>query len=199
MRAILDFDPKASAGFEFQKPNALPLSYILKYSPGRCRKPTNLDIRMRLLQHASKTSLEKRNNKCTPIPSVDESEVVSESESSNDSWTPKGNSFKLKKASNKKNKINGIVKTGSKKLEQPQGLQLESVSAETVNVTSAPHSVIDNVDVENIHNRCTIRANLMIEDQEYYDNKIHFDFTSNSENAFDKWSTNKNSISEDQY
>ncbi|KAK4882868.1 hypothetical protein RN001_006187 [Aquatica leii] len=62
----LDFDPKVSAGFELQRPSALPLSYILKYSQ-------------------------------SPVSSIDEAEIVSESESSNDSWTPtKGISFKKK-------------------------------------------------------------------------------------------------------
>ncbi|KAF5305012.1 hypothetical protein FQR65_LT07803 [Abscondita terminalis] len=97
--AHLDFDPKVLAGFEVQRPSALPLSYILKYSQCKFGKTSSVDVRMRLLQHASKSSLEKLNEysryKFSPASSVDEAEIISETESSNDSWTPtKGISFK---------------------------------------------------------------------------------------------------------
>lgn len=70
---------------EQQQPDCLPLSYVLKFFTNSARRDSHtLDLKQRLIQHASKNAIRA----ATPIVSDHEDEdLCTESENSNESWT----------------------------------------------------------------------------------------------------------------
>lgn len=81
---LSDYDPAVIEEKEQQQPECLPLSYVLKFFSNSTRRDSHvLDLKQRLIQHASKNSVRST----TPTGSEQEDEdVCTESENSNESW-----------------------------------------------------------------------------------------------------------------
>lgn len=86
---FVDYDPAVIEQKEQQQPPCLPLSYVLKFYSNSARRESQLvDIKRRLIQHASKSAAAAAAAAASyNSNSPDEEDAVTESEDSNESWT----------------------------------------------------------------------------------------------------------------